>query len=243
MARNTSDQRKRARQAADPEPAGHPGRASRAPLLALLVVLVLLAGIGLVRGWPSWMPNWLPSVGNPFQERTIDRSGPAVLQSVQDLSRYTAASGNFEVVIDVETDRRFIPDIISGERVLFIAVGSVDAYVEFGGLAEGAIVVDEATDTVEITLPPPQLTDTNIDNERSYVYSEQRGVANRIRDFFGDDPNALQQVLLLAEERIAEAAAESELRDRAEANTRTMLRGMLSTLGFDTVTVTFESPE
>jgi hypothetical protein len=143
MARRTGDQRKRARQGVEPELTGYPDRGRRTPLLVLLVVLVLLVGVGLVRGWPSWMPGWLPSVGNPFQEQTIDRSGPAVLQSVQDLSRYTAASGNFEVVIDVETGRRFIPDIISGERVLFIAAGSVEAYVEFGGLTEGAIVVDE----------------------------------------------------------------------------------------------------
>ena len=48
--------------------------------------------------------------------------------------------------------------------------------------------------------------------------------------------------LVLAEQRIAEAAAESELRDRAQGNTRRMLEGMFSSLGFEVGTITFVTP-
>lgn len=208
-------------------------------MLLLGVVIVVMAGLVVV---PSWRPSWLPSLRNPFTEETTVRSGPVVLQSVQDLSRFTAASGNFEVILDVETGRRFIPDIIAGERTLFVAAGSVDAYVEFGGLTEGAIVLDEANNAVEVTVPAPELTEPNIDNERSYVYAQERGVINRFGDFLDDDPEQLQEVLVLAEERIAEAATESELPQRAEENTRRTLQGMLGSLGFDVVTVTFAAP-
>lgn len=204
-------------------------------LVAGGLVIVLVVGIGLVSGWPSW----LPQIGNPFQEETTDRSQPVLLESIQDLSRFTAASGNFEVVIDVETNRRFIPDIIVGERTLFVAAGSVDAYVEFSGLTEGALVVDEANNSVAITLPAAQLEQVTIDHERSYVFAEERGVVNRIGDFFGDDPNRLQEVLLLAETRIAEAAELSGLRERAAENTQNMLVGMMRSLGFDAATVEF----
>lgn len=216
------------------------GRTSALVRLVVVIglVTVLVLGAGLISGWPGW----LPSVRNPFVEQTTDRSQPVLLRSIQDLSRFTAASGNFEVVIDVETDRRFIPEILLRERTLFVAAGSVDAYVEFGGLAEGALVVDEAVDTVEVNLPAPELTRPNIDHDRSYVFAEQRGVANRIRDLFRDDPDGQQQILQLAERRIAEAASVSGLRERAEENTRRMLEGMLGALGFDVVTVTFGSP-
>jgi hypothetical protein len=205
---------------------------------AVALVAVLLIGAGVVSGWPGWLPN----ISNPFSERTTDRSQPVVLKSIQDLSRFTAASGNFEVVIDVERDRRFIPDIILNERILFVAAGTVDAYVEFGGLTGDALVVDEANDSVQVTLPPPQLEPPNIDHDRSYVFAEQRGVINRIRDFVGEDPDRQRQVFQLAERRIAEAASASGLAERAEENTRKLLEGMLRSLGFETVSVTFVSP-
>jgi hypothetical protein len=203
--------------------------------VGLVVVLMLVAGV--VRGWSGW----LPELRNPFAEETTDRSQPVVLQSIQDLSRFTAASGNFEVVIDVERDRRFVPDFLFGERLLFVAAGSVDAYVEFGGLAADALVVDEEGNTVQVTLPAPQLERPNLDPDRSYVFAEERGVVNRVQDFF-DSGNEQQRAWQLAERRIAEAADGSGLLERAEENTRKLLEGMLHSLGFGTVTVTFVSP-
>ena len=200
--------------------------------------VVLLLGIGAVGGWR----DWLPGLSNPFQEQTTDRSQPALLRSIRDLSRFIAASGDFEVVIDVENDRRFIPDVILGERTLFVAAGTVDAYVEFGGLTEGALVVDETASTVAVTLPAPELAPPNIDHERSYVFAQRRGVVNRIADLLGTDPDRQREVILLAEQRIATAAEESELRTRAADNTKRMLEGMLRSLGFETVTVDFVAP-
>lgn len=207
-------------------------------LVAAAVVVALLIGAGAIRGWSGW----LPELRNPFTEETTDRSGPALLESVQDLSRFTAASGTFEVIIDVESGRRFIPDFLVNRRTLFVAVGSVDAYVEFGGLTADALVVDETNRTVQVSLPAPGLTEPNLDPERSYVYAEERGVANRIRDFFAGDPDRLREVLVLAEQRIAEAAAESELRERAQENTRQMLVGMFASLGYEVGAITFVTP-
>src|SRR5690606_29348908 len=220
-----------------------PGREPR-PLTRALVwvfavaVAVAVVGSGVIRGWSGW----LPELRNPFAEESTDRSGPVLLESMQDLSRFTAASGAFEVIIDVETGRRFVPDFLVSRRTLFVAVGSVDAYVEFGGLTEDALVVDETNRTVEVSLPAPELTEPNLDPERSYVYAEERGVANRIRDFFVNDPDGLQEVLVLAEQRIADAAAESGLRDRAQEHTRQMLTGMFASLGYDVGAITFVAP-
>jgi hypothetical protein len=202
------------------------------------LVAGLLVGAGVIQGWSGWLPEFR----NPFQEETTDRSQPVILRSIQDLSRFTAASGNFEVVIDVQRDRRFIPEVIFNERTLFVAAGSVDAYVEFGGLTGDALSVDEENSAVAITLPPPQLEPPNLDPDRTYVFSQDRGLANRLNDFFDDDPDGQQQMMQLAEQRIAEAAAGSGLQVRAEENTRKMLDGMLRSLGFETVTITFQPP-
>lgn len=219
-------------------PPAHRGRALAWVLGAAGAVVALLLGIGAVGA----VRDWLPDLSNPFAEETTDRSQPALLRSIRDLSRFVAASGDFEVVIDVETSRRFIPDTIFGERTLFVAAGTVDAYVEFGGLADDALEVNNELDTVTVSLPAPELAPPNIDSERSYVFAQQRGVVNRFADFFGNDADQYQQVLQLAEQRIAQAAQESELRDRAADNTQRMLEGMLRSLGFAEVTVTFTAP-
>lgn len=211
------------------------GRGAAAMLAAAGVVVAVLAGVALVGNWRGW----LPELGNPFESQVTDRSQPALLRSVRNLSRFVAASGDFQVVIDVERNRRFIPDVLVGERTLFVAAGTVEAYVEFAGLAEDAIEVGPDGEAVTVTLPEPQLAPPNLDHDRSYLFAQERGVANRISDFFRTNPEQQQQVLRLAEQRIAEAAQDSELRARAAENTQRMLEGMLTSLGFEQVTVTF----
>lgn len=197
-----------------------------------LLALVLVAGLGL-RATNLW-----PDFANPFKQETTDRSQPVLLRSIQDLSRFVAASGNFEVVIDVQENRRYIPDVLFNERTLFVAAGSVDAYVDFSNVTEGALVVDETNKTVEIKLPAPQLEKPSIDNDRSYVFARQQGAFNRLRELFGGDPNKQQQLYQLAEAKIGEAAQASELGRRAQENTDKMLRGMMASLGY-TATITF----
>ncbi len=62
----------------------------------------------------------LPGLDDFFGEETHDRSGPAVLKSIQDMSAYEAASGNFQVVVDLEKDTKFVPDVLRGTRTLFV---------------------------------------------------------------------------------------------------------------------------
>lgn len=204
-------------------------------VLAGVVAAIVALALGL-RAVDLW-----PSFANPFKEKTTDRSQPVLLKSIQDLSRFVAASGNFEVVIDVQNNRRFIPDVIFNERTLFVAAGSVDAYVDFAGLTDSALVIDETNKKVEIKLPAPQLEKPSIDHDRSYVFAQQRGIVNRVGELFGGDPNRQQQLFQLAELKINEAARGSELTERARINTQKMLEGLMRSLGY-TATITFASP-
>ncbi|RIV37038.1 DUF4230 domain-containing protein [Micromonospora radicis] len=184
----------------------------------------------------------LPEFRNPFAKEQTDRSQPALLESMQDLSRYVAAEGNFQVVVDLQNDRRHVPDWLLNQRTLFVGAGSVEAYVDFGTLTEGAIVQSADGKSVEIKLPAPQLAETNLDLDKSYVFAEERGLLNRIGDLVDGDPNRQQQVYRLAEDRITAAARDSGLTARAEENTRKMLAGLLASLGFEQVTVTYVAP-
>lgn len=201
---------------------------------AAVVVVLLVFGARAVDAWPSWR--------NPFTQEQTDRSGPPLLKSIQDLSRYVAAEGNFQVVIDLQKDRRYVPDFLINERTLFVGVGTVEAYVDFSKLAESAVVISTDHKSVEITLPAPELGDTNLDLTASYVFAEERGLLNRIGDVFGNDPNRQREVYRLAEERIGAAARDSGLTARAQENTQKMLEGLLRSLDYEEVKIIYVTP-
>ena len=186
--------------------------------------------------------NVLPSFDNPFSDKETDRSQPVLLQSMRDLSRYVAADGTFQVIVDLQENKENIPEFLVNQRTLFVGSGSVEAYVDFSSLTEGAIVVDEATNTAKITLPAPQLSQAALDMERSYVVAEERGLLNRIGDAFKNDPNQQQRVYQEAQKRISEAARSSGLDQRARDNTQKMLESLLARLGYTSITVTYANP-
>ncbi len=217
-----------------PEPAG--GR--RGPGTGLFW-LVGLIGMVVVAALLVQSVDLLPSWRNPFTKEVTDRSQPPLLKSIQDLSRYVAAEGNFEVVIDLQKDRRYIPDFLLGERILFVGAGTVESYVDFAKISQGAVVESVDRKSVEITLPAPQLGEVNLDLKRSYVFAEKRGLINHVGEVFGGDPNRQREVYLKAEERIAASARDSGLGERAQQNTRKMLDGLLHSLGYETVTINY----
>lgn len=177
---------------------------------------------------------------NPFKSETVDRSQPALLERLSDLSEYRAASAELQVLIDVEKDIRFLPSFVAGQRVTFLAGGSVDGAVDFGSLGDGAVEIDG--DKVTITLPAAEIVDVDVDPDRSYVVNRDRGILDRVGGIFSDNPTGEQELYQLAEDKLRTAADQSALRDRAERNTRKMLEALLRSLGFDEVTVVFEEP-
>lgn len=198
------------------------------------LVAVLLLGVNAVGLWPQWR--------NPFAQQQTDRTQPPLLKSIQDLSRYVAAEGNFQVVVDLQKDRRYVPDFLLNQRTLFVGAGSVEAYVDFGTIGDGAVVESADGQSVEIRLPAPQLGEAKLDLDNSYVFAEQRGLINRLGEVFGGDPDRQREVYQLAEERIAAAARDSGLGERAQDNTRKMLESLLRSLGYQNVTITYIAP-
>jgi hypothetical protein len=183
----------------------------------------------------------LPQLRNPFAENTVDRSPPVVLKSITELSRYEAASGSYDVVVDLSHHTAFLPSFLEGSETLFIGQGTDIAYVDFSQLKSQAIQVSQNRTTVTVKLPHAQLEPAVLDVKQSYVYAQQQGLLNRVGNFFSGNPNSQQQVYILAQHKIQAAAQESPLLTDAEKNTRQMLNGMLKALGYQRITVTFGS--
>jgi hypothetical protein len=216
-----------------------PRRRSRVRLVAgivlALVLFVAVSGLSGLRLWPSFP--------NPFATREIDRSQPVLLKAIEDLEVYKAATGNFQVVVDLEESSPGIPLALKGQRTLFVAGGTVDAEVDFSTMGEGAIKVSGDGTRAEITLPRARLTQARVDPSQSRVFSRERGLLDRLGSVLSDNPTSERELYQLAQTRMQAAAASSDLAARAEQNTRAMLESMLRSLGFTEVSVTFRDPE
>jgi len=202
-------------------------KAIAAAVAALAALMLILSAVHL-----------LPQLRNPFAETTTVSNQPAILKSISQLSRYEAANGEFQVVVDL-TKRSILPSFLAGSETLFVGQGQVIAFVDFSHLKNKDIVTNHARTTVTITLPKAQLEPAVLNVTQSYVFAQQQGLFDRIGNFFSGNPNSEQQVYILAQQKIQAAAQASPLRADAQNNTRAMLNSMLVSLGYQHVTVTF----
>src|SRR5215468_9191422 len=115
-------------------------RVSRASGLAgrLITALIALAAAAVAVIVLSAV-HLLPQLRNPFAETTTDRSGPALLKSITPLSRYEAASGSFQVVVDLTKHASFIPSCPMNSVSLPSRKDSDIAFVDFSRLKSPAI--------------------------------------------------------------------------------------------------------
>lgn len=197
------------------------GRRIKGILLLVLGALTTLAVVAALSFWGLL----------PFQLRTIDRSQPTLLQSIQEVSRLEGAVGNFEKVIDIEEGTSGMPSILAGRRTLFVAAGTVDAYVDLSSISEGDVETSPDGKSVKLRLPEAQLDKPNVNFDRSYTYRQDRGLFDVVADSFTAPDQA--KLYKLAETKFAEAAAESDLRGKAKDQAKAFLTSLGGRLGVE----------
>ena len=175
----------------------------------------------------------------PFAERTVDRTPPAILQALTDLHDYRASSATFDIVVDVEKDAKWMPAALRGERKVMTVRGSVDSGVNLSTLDASAIVVDAITNEVRITLPHARLRRPSIDLGATHMVVHERGLLDRIGSAIGSSPTGEKQMIEIAERKLVAAAQMSDVKLRAESNTRDMITGLVRGLGHTKVRIDF----
>ncbi|HUZ52766.1 MAG TPA: DUF4230 domain-containing protein [Streptosporangiaceae bacterium] len=223
--------------AGEAELAGRNGRRGRIRRVTGLVAVIAAAVVALVLALST--VHLLPQFRNPFAETTVDRSSPALLTSISSLSRYEAASGSFQVIVNLSQRSSWLPSFIEGSQTLFVGQGTDIAFVDFSKLKGNAIKVSRDRTAVAITVPRAQLEPAALNVRRSYVFAQQQGLLTRIDSFFSGNPDSQHQVYVVAQRKIQQAARQSALLTQAQSNTRSMLIGLMHSLGFRQVAVTF----
>lgn len=198
--------------------------------------LALVAGLVVAAGLVGFK-----LLGSPFTTVTRDHSAPPVLLQLRKLADFHAAQAQFEVTIDQEKDVKWMPQFLAGERVQYIAVGTVDSVVDFSHLGDGAVTMSPDRTSVEIVLPPAYVTNPVLDNEVSHVMNRDRGLINRVGGMFTDNPTSEKGLVDAATSKIATAAHATDLVQRGEENTRKMLTAMLTSMGFTSIDVSFQT--
>lgn len=220
---------------------GAPARLSR-PRRGILggAVRALALVVAVLLGWTGLhhLGDLLPDWGNPFKTEEVDRTGPAVLKALADLHEYRAATGAYQVMVDIEKDAKYLPSFVKGERTLFLAQGSVDAGVDFSGLGPESVTVNP-DESVTITLPHAQLAKPVLDTAASHVVDRDRGLLDRLGSVFSDSPTGEATLYAAAEPKLRAAANDSALIAKADENTTQMLTRLLGALGFEKVQVNF----
>jgi Protein of unknown function (DUF4230) len=210
----------------------------RLPSFGSIVALLGIGVLALIGMLIVGILTGLLSIANPFATSTIDRSQPALLKEVNDLSRFEAAQGKFESTVDIEHDVGILPSFIAGDRTVFLALGTVDATVDFSALGTDA-VHQSADGQVTITLPEPTLGKAVLNTKASHVASRDRGILNRLGGIFSDSPTSERGLYITAQHKIADAAKQSKLVARAQKNTTAMLQAFLGRLGYTHVQVVY----
>jgi hypothetical protein len=141
-------------------------------------------------------------------------------------------------LVDV-TQSSSLPSFLEGSQTLFVGQGTDNAFVDFSQLNSQAIQVSADRTSVAVSLPRAQLEPAVLNLSQSYVFAVQQGLFNRIANLFSGNPNSQQQVYILAQQKLQAAAQQSPLLSEAQKNTESMLDGMLTSLGFQRITVTF----
>ena len=135
-----------------------------------------------------------------------------------------------QTVIDLEREPASVWERIFGtDKLLLVASGEVVAGFDLAQVDSADIAVQG--DSVTISLPPPEIMYTKIDNDETYVYVRTTGL------FQKPDPSIESEARQLAERAMLERALEGEIMQQAELNGRLQLEAFLRSIGFTEIEI------
>jgi hypothetical protein len=161
-----------------------------------------------------------------------------VVQQLRGASELTTAIFAMEAVVPTQSDRTLAGYVIGSTNLLYIAYGEVRAGVDLAELTTENVQVT-GDNTIQVTLPPPKILDSKIDLSKSNVFDYSRGFLGLGPDVAPELQEKAQQEALI---KIEEAACQENLLAEANRRAEITVGQLLSTAGFETVTVTTQPP-
>lgn len=158
-------------------------------------------------------------------------STDAVLESIRELSTLTSVEVVEYTTIEKGNDRGWLNWAV-GDRVVMFAVARIGAGIDLQQLSSQDVTVDFESRSIELRLPPAQVTYVSLDNEATRLLDRDSGLFTG-----GGDPRLEADARAAAETILRDAAIEQGLLREAELEARRALRNFLGSLGFTRVRV------
>ena len=195
-------------------------------LVLALVIVVLSVGLGVGISRFDFAER-LPLIGPLLQERPArTTTSPVVVEGVRDLDQLATVRWRESIVVTRESaSENALDRLFSGEEVLLVATGDVQAGVDLSEIGEDDVRVQD--DAVTFRLPAPEVLSASLDEEKTRVYDREYGPLN-----LRPDDDLVEEARARAEERIEEAARENGILRTAETNAEDSIRAFVETLGF-----------
>lgn len=208
---------------------GKKGGGFRSTLVMALLIVVLSVALGVGISRFDFMAR-VPVVGPfLFEERPArTTTSPVVVEGIRELNQLATVRWTESVLITRESGGTGFEQIFSGERVLLVAVGEVEAGVNLADMSEDDVQVDG--DRVTIRLPEPEILSTSLDEDETSVYDRDFGPLN-----LRPDDELVEEARGEAEDEIERAAQENDILDYARRNAEDSIRAFVTTLGFEEV--------
>jgi hypothetical protein len=93
---------------------------------------------------------------------------------------------------------------------------------------------------VVVTLPSAYAMTPVLDHQQSHVMNRDRGLINRVVGIFNDNPTSEDSLYQAAQRKMADAAGQTDLIQRAQEHTTFVLTGMLKSMGFEKIDIVFQ---
>ncbi len=197
-------------------------------LVLAFVIVVLSVALGVGIGSFEFVER-MPVIGSLLEDRPPrTTTGPVVVEGIQELDQLATVRWTESVLVTRESGGSDLERTLTGERVLLVATGDVEAGVSLAELGEDDVRVNG--ETVTIRLSEPEILSVSLDEEETRVYDRDFGPLN-----FRPDDGLVEEARDVALDKIEKAARDEDILDQAEQNAENSIRAFVTTLGFEEV--------
>jgi hypothetical protein len=193
-----------------PTPPSAPGRALRWGLVIGTLVILMLAGILVLRS----VSGALGRFGQPAEPRITQQT---VVERLRDVAKLVATEMTLRDVVIYEQTR-----FASTKRVLLVVTGKVSAGIDMEHGTE--VSIDSVDKRISITLPPAQILSVDVLNVTTY--DERAGLLN---PFSPEDRDLIQRRI---RGQLIAAARQSGILEHADQSAAKVLTELLGRDGY-----------
>ena len=170
-----------------------------------------------------------------FGGEKYEEVGVSVVEQVRNVAKLTTVEVVESTTIEKGTDFGWL-NWARSDRVFMFVVANIGAGVDFDQFYSGSFEVDPETGIVTVQMPPAQVTYISLDNDETRVIDRSTGI------FTKGDPQLESDARQVAEQVLQQAALEAGLLERADANARNVIEGLLLELGYTDVVFEDQAP-